>query len=174
MSGPGGTRSGGRRRWLVIVGGVVVVAVAAVAAFYIISGFFAANGTWYGPMRVKTPLVQSSVEVYMDLSTSPLGGISGKGQFCEPNPLGAPFTFEFSVSGQRDVRGNITLNAYYAIPLLLGIVFPLGPQLQLHGDVESATFHLKGGDANTPATLDMKHGAQAEFVTACKALSPLG
>ncbi len=164
-----------------IVGGLLVLAIVALAAYYALSGFFNANGTWYGTMQIHSGGKTISIETYMEVSTFFTGSLSGKGTFCVPLPFNNTSTFEYSLSGKRAFtlpgtanQSPITLTAQYTVPLLLGITLPIGPSLQLHGNAANGSFHLTGGDGNAPTALDMKHGTKADFTAACKSLSPLG
>jgi hypothetical protein len=166
---------------LAIVGGILVLAIIAVALYYALTGFFNANGTWYGPMRVTSGIAAVSIETYMDVSTFFTGSISGKGTFCIPLPFNNPSTFDYSLSGSRaftlpgrDDPRPITIIAQYTVPLILGFTLPIGPSLQMHGNVANNAFHLTGGNSTVAAMLDMKHGSKADFTAACHALSPLG
>ncbi len=177
----GSTAKRSRAFWLAVVGGILVLAIIAAAAYYALSGFFNANGTWYGPMHVKSGAGTVTIETYMDASTFFTGSISGSGTFCVPLPFNNTATFDYSLSGNhafvlpgRDDQQPITLTAQYTIPLILGITLPIGPSLTMHGNVTNDIFHLTGGDSNTSTLLDMKHGSKADFTTACKSLSPLG
>jgi hypothetical protein len=167
--------------WLAVVGGLLVLAIVAAVAYYALSGFFNANGTWYGPMHVKTGAGTVTIETYMDDSTFFTGSISGKGTFCVPLPFNNTATFDYSLSGNhdfvlpgRDDPQPITLKAENAVSLPLGIQIPIGPSLTMHGNATSSAFHLTGGDSGTSTTLDMKHGSKDDFMNACKSLSPLG
>lgn len=169
------------RAWLVLIPVLLILAIVGVVAYYVLSNFFAANGTWYGPMRVKTGIATVSVETYMNLSTAFTGNISGSGTFCVPLPFNNNSSFDFSVQGHHDfVRPwmsdpqPITLTADYSIPLLLGVVLPLGPQLTLHGNVVNNVLKVSGGNANAASSFELKHGSKADFTAACKSLSPLG
>jgi hypothetical protein len=170
-----------RSFWLAVGGGLLVLAIIAVALYYALTGFFSANGTWYGPMRVTSGAATVSIETYMDDSTFFTGSISGKGTFCIPLPFNNLSTFDYSLSGSRaftlpgrDNQRPITLTAQYTVPLVLGFTLPIGPSLQLHGNVANNTLHLTGGDSTVATVLDMKHGTKADFTAACHALSPLG
>ncbi len=178
---PGASKSGSPWRWVAIVGGVLVVAIVAAAAYYALSGFFNANGTWYGPMRVKSGVGTVSIETYMDASTFFTGNISGTGTFCVPLPFNNTGTFDYTLAGNHaftlpgsNDQQPITVTAEYTIPLLLGIVLPIGPSLHMQGNVVNNTFHLTGGDSSATTSLDMKHGSKADFTAACKSLAPLG
>lgn len=164
-----------------IVGGLLVLAIVALVAYYALSGFFDANGTWYGTMHIHSAGKTLSIETYTEVSTFFTGSLSGKGTFCVPLPFNNTSTFDFSLSGKRAFtlpgtanQSPITLTAQYTVPLLLGITLPIGPSLQLHGNVANGSFHLTGGDSNAPTSLDMRHGTKADFTVACKSLSPLG
>jgi hypothetical protein len=179
-SAPSG-RTKKRSFWLAAVGGLLVLAIVAVAAFYALSGFFNANGTWYGPLHIKSGSTTVSIETYMDVSTSFTGSISGQGTFCIPLPFNNTSTFDYSLTGTRafsrpgqDNQQPITLTAEYTVPIVLGVRLPIGPSLQMHGNATSSSFHLTGGDRNTSTSLDMQHGTKTTFRAACKALSPLG
>jgi hypothetical protein len=179
-SAPSG-RSKKRSSWPAAVGGLLVLAIVALAAYYALSGFFNANGTWYGPLHIKSGGTTVSVATYMDVSTSVIGSISGQGTFCIPLPFNHTSTFNYSLSGQHAFsllgQGNqppITLTAEYTVPLVLGIRLPLGPRLQMQGNATSSSFHLTGGDRNTSTSLDMRHGTRTTFMAACRTLSPLG
>ena len=168
------------RRLVTLVGLLALIAVA-VVAYYKTSGFLDANGTWYGPMRITSGRVTVSLETYMDVSTSLLGGISGHGTFCAPLPFNNTVTFDYSDSGDHafTLLGHgeqppITLTAQYTVPLVLGVVLPIGPSLRMRGDATSDSFHLGGGDGRVATSLQMRHGTRAAFTSACKSLSPLG
>jgi hypothetical protein len=119
----------------------------------------------------------------MDVATWPTGRIAGDGIFCIPLPLNNTATFEYRLSGQRTfpLPGNsqrgqqrpITLTAQYGVPLLLSLILPLGPSLQLEGAASPSRFHLVGGDGNASTALDMRHGTKAAFMAACESLAPL-
>jgi hypothetical protein len=166
---------------LAIAAGILVLAIIAVALYYALTGFFNANGTWYGPMRVTSGIASVSIETYMDVSTFFTGSISGKGTFCLPLPFNNLSTFDYSLSGDRtftlpgqDNQRPITITAQYTVPLILGFTLPIGPSLQMHGNVADNTLHLTGGNSTVATVLDMKHGTKADFTAACHALSPLG
>jgi hypothetical protein len=178
-----GKAEGKRSPWrgLVSLVGLLVLIAVAVAAYYKTSGFLDANGTWYGPLRITSGSVTVSLETYMDVSTSFLGGISGTGTFCAPLPFNHTVTFDYSVSGDHafELLGHgrqppITLTAEYTVPLILGFSLPIGPSLQLRGDATSDSFHLTGGGGRVATSLQMMHGTRAAFTSACKSLSPLG
>jgi hypothetical protein len=169
-----------RTLWLV-VGGLLVLAIGVGAAYYAFSGFFNANGTWYGPMHVKSGVATITIETYMDVSTSVTGGMSGSGTFCIPLPFNNTSTFDYTLTGNHafvlpgsDNQQPITLTAEYTVPVILGITIPIGPTLTMHGAVANNTLRLAGGDSNASTSLDMKHGSKADFTAACKSLSPLG
>jgi hypothetical protein len=169
------------RVWMVVVGVILVLAIAAGAAYYAFSGFFNANGTWYGPMKVKTGVATISIETYMDVSTNVIGGMSGTGTFCVPLPFNNSTSFDYSLAGNhafdlpgRDDPQAVTLTAEYTVPVAFGFSLPLGPTLTMHGNVASSILHLTGGDSNAATTLDMKHGSKNDFTKACKSLAPLG
>jgi hypothetical protein len=164
-----------------VVGGLLVLAIGAVAAYYALSGFFDANGTWYGTMHIRTAGKTVSIETYLEVSTFFTGSLSGKGTLCRSLPLQNTATFTYSLTGQRafSVPGQatqppITLTAEYTVPLILGFSLPLGPSLTMHGAVTNGRLHLTGGSGAAATSLDMQHGTQANFLAACKALSPLG
>jgi hypothetical protein len=166
--------------WRAVVGGLLVLVIVA-AAYYTVSGFFSANGTWYGTLHIPTGGRTVSIETSMDVSTFFTGSLSGKGTFCVPLPLNHTVTFAYSLSGNRafslpgqNSQSPITLTAQYTVPLLLGFTLPLGPSLRLHGNVADSRLHLTGGSRNALTSLDMQHGTQTDFLAACKALSPLG
>ena len=168
------------RRLVPLVVIVLLLAISAVA-YYQTSGFFNANGTWYGPMRITSGRLTVSVETYMDVSTSLTGSLSGKGTFCVPLPFNHTATFDFSLSGQHAFtyqsagpQPQITLTLEETVPVILGVVLPIGPRMQMQGSATSSSLHLTGGDQNAATSLDMKHGTQAVFTAACKSLSPLG
>jgi hypothetical protein len=172
-----GARRRGRGLWLLIVAALlavaVIVALPRVTSF--LSDYFAANGTWYGPMQVQAGPGRGSIETYMDLTTLPTGSITGTGQFCLPNPIGGDTTTaDFGVAGQRESNGSFTLTVSYAVSAPLGLRLLLGPNLQLHGPIAGGVFHLTGGSGNVPASLDMRHGTKAAFTAACHALAPIG
>jgi hypothetical protein len=163
---------------LVVV--LVLLAIGALA-YYETSGFLDANGTWYGPMHITSGNVTVSVETYMDVSTSLTGHLSGTGTFCIPLPFNHTATFDFSLAGQHAFtfltygpQPPITLTAEETVPVILGVRLPIGPQLQMHGNATTSSFHLIGGDGHAATSLDMTHGTKAAFTTACHALSPLG
>jgi hypothetical protein len=153
---------------------VLVLLAIGVAAYYQTTGFFGANGTWYGPMRIKVGGTTVAIEAYMDLATSPIGDISGRGILCS-RLSGNASTFDYSLSGRRayshpgqSSQSPITLTAQ------LGTTPLIGPTLQMRGDATNGALHLTGVGRNVATTLDMTHGTQAAFTAACKSLSPLG
>jgi hypothetical protein len=168
-----------------IVAGMLVLTLAlgSIAAYYSLSGFFNANGMWYGTMAIQTGGRTLKIETYMDVSTWPTGRIAGEGIFCIPLPLNNTATVEYRLSGkrtfplpgnsQRDQQRPITLTAQYGIPLLLSLVLPLGPSLHLEGAASPSRFHLVGGDGNASTTLDVRHGTKSAFMAACESLAPL-
>lgn len=168
-----------------IIAGMLVLALAlgSIAAYYSSSGFFNANGIWYGMLVIQTGSRTLTIETYMDVSTWPTGSISGEGTFCIPLPFNNTATFEYRLSGQRtfplpgntqrDLQRPITLTAQYGMPLLLSLTLPLGPSLHLEGNASPSRFHLVGGDANASTALDMRHGTKAAFMSACGSLAPL-
>lgn len=182
----------GRRRRRVppflrrLLGGLLTLALIAglVAAYFTLTGFFNANGTWYGTMYIHTGLRTVAVETYMEVSTAITGDISGKGTFCVPLPFNNTATVSYSLSGKRvflrpgssqhDQQGPLSLTAQEKVPLLLGLALPLGPSLHLEGNATAIAMHLTGGDGNASATLDMTHGSESAFMKACSALSPFG
>jgi len=162
------------------VGGLLALAIVALAAYYALSGFFDANGTWYGPMRIQSGGKTIAIETYMEVSTFFTGSLSGKGTFCVPLPLNNTSTFDYSLSGNRALslpgtanQQPITLTAQYTIPLVLGFTLPIGPSLHLHGNATNSGLDLTGGSSNASTSLDMKHGTKADFTAACKSLSPV-
>ncbi len=173
-------RSGARRRGcgigllIVVILLVVAVIVAYPRATSFLNDYFAANGTWYGPMQVDTGPTHESIETYMDLSTLPNGSITGTGEFCLPNLLGGGTTTAgFGVSGQRQSDGSFTLTASSDVSGPIGIRVLVGPNLQMKGTIASGTFHLTGGSSSTPTTLTMKHGTKTSYIAACHTLAPL-
>jgi hypothetical protein len=162
---------------------VLTLALGGIAAYYNLSGFFNANGTWYGTMAIHTGSKTLAIETYMDVSTWLTGNISGEGTFCIPLPFNNTATFVYRLSGrrtfplpsntQRDQQRPITLTAQYGMPLLLSLTLPLGPSLQLEGYASPSRFHLIGGDGNASTALDMRHGTKAAFMSACSSLAPL-
>lgn len=162
---------------------VLTLALGSIAAYYSLSGFFNANGLWYGTMAIQTGSRTLTIEIYMDVSTWPTGSISGEGTFCSPLPFNNTATFEFRLSGQRtfplpgntqrDRQQSITLTAQYGMPLLLSLTLPLGPSLHLEGNASPSRFHLVGGDGNASTVIDMRHGTKAAFMSACGSLAPL-
>ena len=158
-----------------------MLAIVAVAAYYALSGFFNANGSWYGTMHIRTGSTTVSLETYMEVSTFVTGSLSGKGTFCLPLPLQNTATFGYSLTGHRafSLPGQatpppITLTAEYTVPLILGISLPLGPSLTMQGTVTNGRLHLSGGSGTASTSLDLQHGTQADFLAGCKTLSPLG
>jgi len=175
-----------------------VLAIIAAVAYFALSGFFNANGTWYGPMQIKKGGATVQIETYMNVSTSIVSGcvvclpnrllpaisvgtMSGSGTFCLPLPFNNTGTFDYSLSGNhdfvlpgRDNQQPITLKAQYTVPIIFGIQIPIGPSLTMHGNATNNTFHLTGGDSGASTSLDMKHGSKADFTAACKSLTPLG
>jgi hypothetical protein len=155
----------------------------AVAAYYGVSGFFSANGTWYGTMSIHAGDRALAIETYMDVSTLPTGSISGEGMFCVPLPFNNTSTFAYSLSGDRafplpgntrhDQQWPISLTAQYRSPLLLGLTLPLGPALHMEGTVTTNSFHLIGGDGAVSTVLTLTHGDKNDFMASCKSLSPL-
>src|SRR5215467_11248433 len=169
--------SGGRRRGcgftLLLIG--VLLIVAAIVAYPRVTSFlndyFAANGTWYGPMHVQTGPTQESIEAFMDLSTLPTGSISGSGEFCLPNLLGGgTSTVGFGVAGQRQSDGSFTLTISSGVSGPIGLRVLVGPQLQMKGTIASGTFHLTGGGSNTPTTMTLRHGTKTDYTSACHTL----
>lgn len=159
---------------------ILILLAGAALAYYETSGFFDANGTWYGPMRITSGSVTVSVETYMDLSTSLTGHLSGQGTFCLPLPFSDTATFNFTLTGQHAFtlwgygpQPPIALTLDETVPVILGVRVPIGPQLQLHGSATSSTLHLLGGDQSVATVLDMHHGSRATFTTACHSLAPL-
>jgi hypothetical protein len=169
-----------------LLAGVVVLALilGVAAAYYAISGFFNADGPWYGTMNIHTQGRTVAIETYMNISTSLIGSISGEGTFCVPLPFSKTATVTLSLTGDRvfslpttsqhDQEWPISLTVQYRLPLLLGFALPLGPSLQLKGAATVSSFHLLGGNSTASASLEMKHGSQAAFLAACRALAPLG
>jgi hypothetical protein len=161
---------------------IIVVLVLAVVAYYRQSGFFAANGTWYGPMRVKDGAVTVSIETYMNVTVNPLGVVSGSGTFCIPLPFNNSTSTDLSLQGSHDFvhPGDsdplpIKITVDYAISLPLGLSLPIGPQLTMHGNIIHDKLTFLGGDSNgTTTTLAMQQGSKSDFTTACKSLSPIG
>jgi hypothetical protein len=168
-----------------LLAGVVVLAliVGVIAGYYAFSGFFNANGPWYGTMNVHTGGRTVKIETYMTISTTPIGGLSGEGTFCIPLPFSKTATATLSLTGDRvfalpgtshhDQEWPISLTVQYQLPVLLGFTVPLGPSLQLEGAPTASTFHLMGGNSTASTLLEMKHGSRAAFQSACKALAPL-
>lgn len=168
-----------------LLAGVLVLALilGSVAGYYAITGFFNANGLWYGTMKVHTEGRTVAIETYMNISTSLIGGISGEGTFCIPLPFSKTATTTLSLTGDRvfslpgsshhDQEWPISLTIQYRLPLLLGFTLPLGPSLQLEGEATASSFHLVGGNHSASTSLEMKHGSQAAFLAACRALAPL-
>ncbi len=166
--------------------GVLVLAVlsGALAAYYGLSGFFNANGTWYGTMYIQSGGKTPAIETYMDVSTSLTGSLSGTGSFCIPLPFENTSTVTYSLSGMRafPLPGNdhpnqahpLILTAQYTVPLFLGFTLPLSPSLTLGGDATANGLHLTGGDDRAATSLNMTRGTEAAFLAACKTLSPLG
>ena len=162
---------------------VLTLVLGAVAAYFGVSGFFSANGTWYGTMAIHAGDRALAIETYMDITTLPTGSISGEGTFCIPLPFNNTSTFAYSLSGHRvfplpgntqhDQQWPITLTAQYRAPLLLGLTLPLGPALQMEGNVTTNSFHLIGGDGSASTALKLTHGDKNDFMAACRSLSPL-
>jgi len=170
-----------RAKWLAVVGGLLVLAIIAAVAYYALSGFFNANGTWYGPMHVKRGGATFQVESYMNISTSFTGSISGSGTFCLPLPFNNSTSADYAITGNRafvlpgrDNPQPVTVTAEEAVQLAFGVTIPIGPNHTMHGNVVNDTLKLTGGDKDTSTALDMKHGSKADFTNACKSLSPLG
>jgi hypothetical protein len=175
-----------RSRRPIVVRSVVAVALilGAAAAYYGVTGFFNANGTWYGAMHIQAAGQTLAIETYMDVSTSPTGSLSGKGTFCFPLPFGNTSTIAYTLSGTHafplpgDDHPNqqhpLMLTAQYTVPLFLGFTLPLGPSLQWEGDATASSMHLTGGNGNAATSLTMTHGSEAAFLAACKSLAPLG
>ena len=169
-----------------LLAGVVVLALipGVVATYYATSGFFDANGSWYGTMNIHTQGRTVAIETYMNISTSLIGDISGEGTFCLPLPFSKTATATLSLMGNRILllpgssrqaqEWPISLTVQYRLPVLLGFTLPLGPSLQLEGAATTRSFHLLGGNSTTSTSLTMKHGSQASFLAACRALAPLG
>jgi len=162
----------------------LILVLGAVAAYFGVSGFFSANGTWYGTMAIIHAGDRTlAIETYMDVSTLPTGSISGEGTFCVPLPFNNTSMFAYSLSGQRafprpdntqhDQQWPITLTAQYRVPLLLGLTLPLGPALHMDGNVTTNRFHLIGGDGAVSIALNLTHGDKNDFMAACRTLSPL-
>jgi len=175
-SRPAGTRRRGCGITLLIV--VILLVVAGIFAYprvtSFLSDYFAANGTWYGPMHVQTGPTQEAIETYMDLSTLPTGSITGSGEFCLPNLLGGGITtVGFGVAGQRQSDGSFTLTVSSGVSGPIGIRVLVGPQLQMKGTIVSGTFHLTGGSSNTPTTMTLRHGTKTSYTSACHTLAPL-
>ena len=173
-------RSGTRRRGCVI--GALVVAVLLIVALIVaipratvfLNNYFAANGTWYGPLHIDVGPLHGSMETYMALSTSPTGDISGNGQFCLPNLIGGGVTTAgFGVTGKHQSDGSFSLAMAYELSGPLDLRALLGPQLQMHGTITSNSFHLTGGGSHTPTTMTAVRGTTADFTSACHKLSPL-
>jgi hypothetical protein len=153
------------------------------AAYYGLSGFFNANGSWYGTMHIHMGGRTVAIETYMNVSTSLTGSISGEGIFCVPLPFQNTATFAYSLSGHRafplptttqhDQQQPIALTAQYTVPLVLGITLPLGPSLRLEGNATTRSFHLSGGDGTAATVLDMTHDTKSAFMAACTSLAPL-
>lgn len=169
------------RLWMVVVGILLLLAIGGGAAYYSLSGFFNANGTWYGPMQVKADGATLEIETYMNVSTSLTGGLSGSGTFCLPLPFNNSTSFDYTLTGNRafvlpgsDNAKPITLTAEYTVPVVFGITVPIGPNLTMHGNVANDTLQLTGGDSSKSTTLAMKHGSKTDFEAACKQLNPLG
>jgi hypothetical protein len=168
-----------------LLAGIVVIALilGSVVGYYAITGFFDANGPWYGPMKIHSAGRTVSIETYLNVSTSPVGGISGEGTFCIPLPFSKSATTTLSLTGDRvfsfpgnshhDQEWPISLTIQYQLPLLLGFTLPLGPSLQLEGAATASSFHLVGGNSSASTSLEMKHGSHAAFQAACRALAPL-
>ena len=169
-----------------LLAGVVILALilGTVAAYYAISGFFTANGPWYGTMKIHSEGRTVAIETYMNVSTSLLGDVSGEGTFCVPLPFSKTATVSLSLAGHRafslpgtshhDQEWPISLTVQYQLPLVLGFGLPLGPSLQLEGTATASSFHLLGGNSTASTSLEMKHGSRAAFQAACRALAPLG
>jgi hypothetical protein len=164
-----------------VIGGLLVLAIVVIAAYYLLSGFFNANGTWYGTMHVTSGSTTVSIETYMEVSTFFTGSLSGQGTFCMPLPLQNTATFGYSLTGQRaftfpghETQPPIALTAEYTVPLPLGISVPIGPSLTMHGAVANNHLQLTGGSSTASTSLDMRHGTKADFLAACKTLTPLG
>ncbi|HEV8194988.1 MAG TPA: hypothetical protein VGP82_26350, partial [Ktedonobacterales bacterium] len=157
---------------------LILLVVAGIFAYPRVTSFlndyFAANGTWYGPMHVQTGPTQEAIETYMDLSTLPTGSITGGGEFCLPNLLGGgTSTAGFGVAGQRQGDGTFTLTISSDVSGPLGLRVLVGPQLQMKGTIASGTFHLTGGGGNAPTTTTLKHGTKTSYISACHTLAPL-
>src|SRR5215813_10377083 len=158
----GGRRGCGLALLLVLVLLIVALIVAYPRLTSFLNDYFAANGTWYGPMHVQTGPTQESIETYMDLSTLPTGSITGSGEFCLPNPIGGgTTTAAFGVAGQRQSDGSFTLMVSSGVAGPIGLRVLVGPQLQLQGSITGGAFHLAGGGSSTPTTLTMRHGSKA-------------
>jgi hypothetical protein len=199
QSGVGTKKTKKRSRvWLAVVGILLVLAIVGGVAYFGLTGFFNANGTWYGPMQIKKGGATVQIETYMNVSTSiasgcvvclpnrllpsiSFGTVSGSGTFCVPLPFNNTGTFDYTLTGDhafmlpgREYSKPLTLTAEYTVPVVFGITVPIGPSLTLHGDAMNDALKLTGGDSNTSATLTMKHGSKADFTAACKQLKPLG
>ena len=173
--------SGSPIRSLAIAVGIIIVLVLAVLAYYRQSGFFEANGTWYGPMHIKSGVGTVSVETYMNITVNPLGVVSGNGTFCVPLPFNNSTSTDLSLQGTHDFvhPGDsdplpIKITVDYAISLPLGLSLPIGPQLSMHGNIIHDKLTFLGGDSNATTTLAMQQGSKSDFTKACKSLSPIG
>lgn len=160
---------------------ILILAAGAVLGYYTLSNFFTPNGTWYGPMHMKSGVGTVSVETYMNLTVSPAGTISGNGTFCIPLPFNNSTSTDLSVQGTHDFvhPGDsdplpLKIQVDYAISLPLGFSLPVGPQLDMHGNVHNGVLSFFGGNGNVSTALAMKHGSKTDFTKACTSLSPLG
>lgn len=168
-------------RRLAVAVGIIIILVLTVFAYYRQSNFFAANGTWYGPMHIKTGVATVSIETYMNITVNPLGVVSGSGTFCVPLPFNNSTSTDLSLQGSRDFvhPGDsdplpIGIKVDYAISLPLGLSLPIGPQLTMHGNIIHDKLTFLGGDGNATTTLAMQQGSKSDFTKACKSLSPIG
>lgn len=175
------SRTGSAVKNLAILVLILILAAGAVLGYYTLSNFFTANGTWYGPMHMKSGVGTVSIETYMNITVSPTGSISGSGTFCIPLPFNNSTSTDLTVQGTHDLvhPGDndplpLKIHVDYAISLPLGFSLPIGPQFDMHGNVHNDVLSFFGGDGNVSTALSMKHGSKTDFTNACKSLSPLG
>lgn len=175
------SKAGSAAKTLGIIVLILILAAGAVLGYYTLSNFFGANGTWYGPMQMKSGVGTVSIETYMDITVSPTGTITGSGTFCIPLPFNNSTSTDLSLQGTHDFvhPGDnnplpLKIKVDYAISLPLGFTLPIGPQLDMHGNVNHSVLSFFGGNGNVSTALSMKHGSKTDFTAACKSLSPLG
>jgi hypothetical protein len=180
-----------------LLAGLIVMAVVSVLAYNFATNYFALNGAWYGPLRMKVGPATVSLEAYMDLATYLNGSLSGSGKVCYQNPLGGGTTsVDLTVSGHRNA--DKVAVAFAISTTTLGIPLlsvALGPEMDLQGGLTTSPANtpvtgtpvagllingmatavkLSGGNGAFPVTLEMKRGVMTQFASACRTLAPLG